>query len=95
MALPTIWSSCSPLRTTGRGTRHGQIWKYVKWGYFDDFHTDSTGAYEIFDSLNTGGTFTYDAEDKGQRSSRETNRVEIPEDIYGDSKMIHNSGCFP
>jgi hypothetical protein len=41
------------------------IWKFVKWGYFDDFSTDTTGAYQVFDTLNTGGTFGYDA--PGQR----------------------------
>jgi len=38
------------------------IWKYIKWGFFDDFSTDSTGKYGVYG----GGTFTY--ESSGQRA---------------------------
>ena len=66
------------------------IWKNIKWGYFDDFSTNSTGTYEVFDTLNTGGTFTYDS--SGQRA-----RV-----VAGDNTGIkfqkflpeNNSGVF-
>jgi hypothetical protein len=42
------------------------IYKYVKWGYFDDFSTNTTGAYQVFDTWGTGGTFSYDT--PGQRA---------------------------
>ena len=71
------------------------IYKYVKWGYFDDFHADSTAAYELFDSLNTGGTFTYDA--GGQRARVVTGvdtGIKFQKTFTGDSKLIHNTGVF-
>jgi hypothetical protein len=71
------------------------IWKELKWGYFDDFHVDSTAAYEVFDILNTGGTFTYDA--GGQRAqvvAGDNTGIKFQKTFTTASKLINNTGVF-
>jgi len=70
------------------------ISKYVKWGYFDDFQIDSTAAYEVFNTLNTGGKFTWDAGERARVVAGADTGIKFQKTFTGDSKLIRSTGVF-
>jgi phosphodiesterase/alkaline phosphatase D-like protein len=74
------------------------IWKNVKWGFHDDFSTDTTGKYNQYQTLGNPATFTYDnggkratvqgGDNAGITFSKELKI--LPEDI----QLYTNTGMF-
>jgi archaellin len=88
----TVTDSARPV--CGIGTDN--IWKNVKWGYFDDFHVNSTAAYERFNSVNSGGTFTYDAGNGGRARvvAGDNTGIKFQKTLTSASKLIQNTAVF-
>jgi hypothetical protein len=72
----------------------------VKWGFLDDFSTDSTGTYNTFQTLGTTATFIHDA--AGQRGRVQTGsgegiifQKEFKIVLPGpDTQLYTNTGVF-